>query len=257
MADPDSPERLRARVAARSLPLLDLTSLGDDDTEADVDELARAAGTPHGPVAAVCVWPRFISTARRRLDETGANVGVASVANFPDGDPDPERAASDTIAVLDAGGDEIDVVFPWRSLIDGDELAGHRVVAAARAAAGSHTLKVILETGELAEADLIARAGAIALDEGADFLKTSTGKTATSATPDAVRVLLELIGRSGAGAGIKVSGGVRTVDQAADYLTLADEVMGPDWVSATTFRFGASSLLQDLLDALGPADDDR
>ena len=243
------------QVAARTLPLVDLTRLGDDDTPADIDRLCAAATTPAGPVAAVCVWPRFVDQSRRALSDSG--IGIASVANFPEGEPDPDRAAADTTRILQDGGDEVDVVFPWRRLAAGDEGAGRRLVAATRAAAGTHTLKITLETGELADADLIARAAEIALDEGADFLKTSTGKTATSATPDAVRLLLELVKWSGAGAGVTVSGGVRTTEQAADYLAIADDVMGADWVGPATFRFGASSLLEDLLAVTNATTDDR
>lgn len=243
----------RRKTAARVLPLIDLTSLGDDDQPDTIDALCTAAPTAHGPVAAVCIWPRFVAQAVEALSGTG--IVVASVANFPEGDPDPTRALADSARIIDAGGTEVDVVYPWRTLAAGDREAGRRLVAATREAVGPDiVLKVILETGELDDSKLIRTAAGDSLGNGAQFLKTSTGKTARSATPEAARTLLEVLAEharsGGMSAGIKVSGGVRTVDQAGEYLALADEIMGPDWADETTFRFGASSLLDDVLAAL-------
>ena len=119
-----------------------------------------------------------------------------------------------------------------------------------KALAGSRSVKAILETGQLQGADMIREAGTLALDAGADFLKTSTGKVPVGATPEAVRTLLELIAARGSDAGVKASGGVRTLEDAETYLAIADEVMGADWASPKTFRFGASGLLTALIDAL-------
>jgi deoxyribose-phosphate aldolase len=124
-------------------------------------------------------------------------------------------------------------------------------VTAARQACGERVLKIILETGELAEPSLIRRAAEIAIESGADFLKTSTGKVPVNATPGAARILLETIRDSGREVGCKVSGGIRTTAQAREYLNLAAEIMGPDWIGPDHFRFGASGLLDDLLATLG------
>lgn len=245
-----SPERDKSQdisqEAKRVLGLIDLTSLGDDDTEEMIAALCANAETSHGPVAAVCVWPRFVGKAAKLL--SGTPIGIAAVANFPKGDPDPSGARNDAMEIVAAGGTEVDVVYPWRALVSGDELIGKELVEATRAVIGPNiTLKVILETGELIDADLIRAAASGAISAGADFLKTSTGKTERSATLDAAATLLEVISSTDRQVGIKISGGVRTVEQAVAYLALADEVMGQDWVSSDTFRFGASGLLGDVL----------
>ncbi len=246
----------RPSAARRILPLIDLTSLGDEDDEATIDQLCGQATTPHGPVAAVCVWPRFVAQAAGLL--AGTSIEIAAVANFPEGDPDFTRAVDDARQIVEAGGTEVDVVYPWRALAAGDTEVGRLLVAAVRRTIGDDIgLKVILETGELVEPELIGRAAIDALNAGADFLKTSTGKTARSATPEAAAILLDVLaGRAeqtdqpGRSAGLKVSGGVRTVEQAAGYLQLADDRLGDRWVTAETFRFGASGLLGDVLEAL-------
>lgn len=252
-------------VARRVLPLLDLTSLGEDDRPADIDRLCAQAQSPAGSVASVCVWPRFVGQAVDLL--SGAEIPVAAVANFPEGDDDDDRARADAAAIVEAGGREVDVVVPWRRLADGDAGADEavtRLVRATRDEIGDGiVLKAILETGELGDADLVARAGRAALAGGADFLKTSTGKTANSATPEAAAVLLSVLTEASAGAvdrvrplGLKVSGGVGTADQAAVYLGLADDAFGPENVGPATLRFGASRLLGALLELLetGPAE---
>lgn len=263
MSHPDLAPPERIKVAARVLPLLDLTSLGVNDQPADIDRLCVDAKTPVGPVAAVCVWPRFVAQAVDRLSGTG--IPVAAVANFPEGDDDDDRAKADAAAIVEAGGTEVDVVVPWRLLADGGgaeaDAAVARLVAATRAEIGDGVaLKAILETGELVDAGLIERAGRAALAGGADFLKTSTGKTAHSATPEAAGILLTVVTEASAEPGsrvrpigLKVSGGVGTVEQAAGYLALADDALGPDQVGPDTLRFGASRLLGALLDILAAA----
>ena len=247
----DRADRSDRRAAAeRVLPLIDLTSLGDADTTEDIEALCAAAPTAFGPVAAVCVWPRFVAQAAERL--AGTSIDVAAVANFPAGDPDPGPAVADAEAIVAAGGTEVDVVYPWRSLAGGDRDVGPALVAATRASIGPDVaLKVILETGELVDPELIRIAANHSIEAGADFLKTSTGKTAHSATPEAATVLLEVLADAGRPVGLKISGGVRTTEQAAAYLALADRFMGPGWAEKATFRFGASSLLDDVLAALG------
>jgi deoxyribose-phosphate aldolase len=231
-----------AATARLALACLDLTSLGDADTEADVERLCERALGPHGPPAAVCVWPRFAALARARLP---AEVRVAAVANFPAGGSDVGRAVRDTRAIVDAGADEVDVVMPYR-----DPGAAPALLAAVRRACAGLTLKVIVETGELRDAAAIDRAARIALDAGADFLKTSTGKTKTSATPEAARLLLEAIRDGGHHhVGFKPAGGIRTVADAALYIALAQEHLGD--VTPERFRIGASGLLDDIEAVLG------
>ena len=239
-------------IARQALACLDLTSLNDADTEADVVALCARAQSRHGPVAAVCVWPRFAARARRELP---AHIAVAAVANFPDGGADVERALRDTRAIVEAGAQEVDVVLPYRRLQQGDDAAVVQLLQAVRAACSGLTLKVILETGVLADDALIARAAQLSLEAGADFLKTSTGKTPVSATPQAARVMLSRIAaadaQTAAQVGFKASGGIRTVADAAVYLGLCEQALGPGAVRPGRMRIGASGLLNDIESVLG------
>ena len=234
-----------------ALACLDLTSLNDADSDADIDRLCARAVGPFGAVAAVCVWPRFVDRARRALP---ASVRVAAVANFPAGGTDIAATLRDVGEILAQGGDEIDVVLPYAALRSGDDAAAARLLAAVRAACAGRVLKVILETGELVDEDWIAQAARIALDAGADFLKTSTGKTAVSATLPAARTMLAAIAshpRAASHVGFKASGGLRTVADAAAYIALCEAVLGPAALQPARFRIGASSLLNDIETVLG------
>lgn len=236
-------------VAARALPLLDLTDLGEAMTTADADRLAARAVGPFGTVAAVCLWPRFVARAKQKL--AGSGVRVATVVNFPAGGEDAAGVAAETRQALADGADEIDVVLPWRALQRGDAAVAQGMLRAVRKAVPRRRLlKVILETGELKEDALIAEACRIAVAAGADFLKTSTGKMPVGATPEAARIMLRAIRAADRPIGLKVAGGVRTVADAAAYLALAGRIMGAGWVSPATFRFGASGLLDALEGAL-------
>ncbi|MGM0701726.1 MAG: deoxyribose-phosphate aldolase [Pseudomonadota bacterium] len=241
------------QAARQALALMDLTSLNDDDSDATIEALCQRAKTPVGTPAAVCVYPAFVVTARRALTahQLGGTVKVATVTNFPHGGDDVMAAARETRSAVASGADEVDVVFPYRALMAGDEETGRELVACCRQACGGATLKVILETGELAEPALIRRAAELAIEGGADFLKTSTGKVAVNATLEAAEILLETIRASGKEVGFKAAGGVRTAEDAEAYLKLAERVMGPAWVTPAHFRFGASGLLDDLLATLG------
>jgi deoxyribose-phosphate aldolase len=222
--------------------LLDLTTLEDTDTEEDVRALCARAITPRGPVAAVCILPGLAGVAADAL--AGSEVLVATVANFPAGADDPAAAADATARAVADGVDEVDVVAPWHA---GDPAAVARLVAACAAVLEGRTLKVILETGSHPDVATTRALAQAALDAGADFLKTSTGKAGPGASPEAARVLLEVVRDAGRG-GVKVSGGVRTAEQADAYLALAAAVHGEAWVTPATFRIGASSLLDRLLE---------
>jgi len=230
-----------AASARAALACLDLTSLNEADTEADIARLCRRATGPFGPTAAVCVWPRLAAFARRELPP---EVAVAAVANFPDGSADTARAVVDARAIVDAGAQEVDVVIPYRQLD-----AAPALLAAVRRACDGLVLKVILETGELADAQQMALACRIALEAGADFLKTSTGKVRVNATPQAARALLHAIAADPAArerVGFKPAGGIRTVADAQGYLALVREILGDTALSSTRFRIGASGLLDDI-----------
>lgn len=238
-------------AAQRALSLIDLTSLNADDTDARILALCQQAASPFGRVAAVCVYPQFVALAKATMLEIGqAEVLVATVANFPAGDQDIQRAVAETLSCIEAGADEVDVVFPYRALMAGDDAGGARLVAACKQACENKTLKVIIESGELADPQLIRQASLIAIKAGADFIKTSTGKVSVNATLQSAEIMLNAIKDSGWHCGFKAAGGVKTAADAAAYLTLADSIMGEDWVNAQHFRFGASSLLNSLLDVL-------
>ena len=241
-------EHEAAAVAGRALRLLDLTDLADTCTATRIDALCRDAHI--GGVAAVCVWPQFVHQAAHAL--AGGPVRIATVINFPAGGEDVERAVEDTAEALRDGAHEIDLVLPYRAFLRGDAAAARALVEAVRETAPKACLKVILETGALGSTDTVAKAARLALEAGADFLKTSTGKSAVSATPEAVAAMLGVIREAGR-CGLKVSGGLRTLADAGAYLALADRIMGPGWASPATVRLGASSLFAVLMAARGPA----
>ena len=243
-------------IARRAISLLDLTELGDHATPEQVIHLCSRAVTAHGAVAAVCVWPRHVPLAVEQL--WGTNVRVATVVNFPSGaEPVADVVAATSQAIAD-GADEIVLVLPYRSLAGGRRDLAAAMLDAVRAAVptDSHRLKVILETGELADSDLIREAADLAVAHGADFIKTSTGKTPHSASLDATEVMLGVIAGSSRAVGLKPSGGIRTLADATAYLEQAGRVMGAEWATPATFRFGASGLLDALLAALDGATPD-
>ena len=234
-------------VAHRAITLLDLTELGDAATEQQVEHLCARAVTPHGAVAAVCVWPRHVSLAAERL--WGTNVRIATVVNFPSGNDAVADVVALTKQALADGADEIDLVLPYQPFAAGRRDVAAAMIDAVRAAvpSDSHRLKVILETGELADTDLIREAADLAVAHGADFIKTSTGKTPHSASLEATEVMLAVIAGASRPVGLKPSGGIRTTADARAYLEQADRIMGASWASPATFRFGASGLLDALL----------
>ncbi len=236
--------------ASRVLGLLDLTSLGEDDTPARIRTLCAAARSAHGLPAAVCIYPEHITTAREAL--AGAAVKVATVVNFPEGADDPQRIARETRRAIAAGADEIDMVLPWRALQAGDAARARAGVDACRSACGPGiALKLILETGALGTPKLIREASELGLDAGVDFLKTSTGKVAVNATPEAAAVMLDAIAARGGRCGFKAAGGIRTLVDARVYLELAQARLGAEWVDPARFRIGASALFDALLAELG------
>lgn len=244
-------------AALRALKLMDLTTLNDDDTDAKVIALCHDAKTAVGNTAAICIYPRFIPIAKKTLREQGTpEIRIATVTNFPHGNDDIEIAVAETKAAVAYGADEVDVVFPYRALIAGNEQVGFDLVKQCKAACGDILLKVIIETGELKEEALIKKASQICIEAGADFIKTSTGKVPVNATPEYARMMLEVIRDMGVAktVGFKPAGGVRTAQDAVLYLAMADELLGADWADSMHYRFGASSLLTNLLNTLEVTD---
>jgi len=237
------------QIAVRALRSLDLTDLNETCSDQAIDALCKKALDPRGPVAAVCVWPQFVKRAQANLK--GSPVRIATVVNFPAGGEDVSRVTDDTQEALSDGANEIDLVLPYNALRRGDRAVAVEMVEAVRDLVdGDRLLKVILETGELQDPKLIEAASRIAIEAGADFIKTSTGKTPVSATPEAAEIMLDAIKASGKPVGLKPSGGIRTLADAKIYLDLADRIMGPGWVTPKTFRIGASSVYDALIAAI-------
>jgi deoxyribose-phosphate aldolase len=235
------------------MSLTDLTSLNDSDDATSVRALSALARAAPVKPAAVCIWARWIPVALEALQ--GGGTKVCAVANFPSGTAAPDAAAAETAAAVAAGAAEVDVVFPYRAMLAGDSRAGLTLVRGCREACAERALlKVILETGQLESAENIRQAAEIAIEGGAHFLKTSTGKTRPAATPEAASLLLEVIAAAaqrGQSIGFKASGGIRTIDDASVYLTLFERRFGAGSASARNFRIGASGLFKELMTAAG------
>ena len=236
------------KTAKEAIALMDLTTLNDDDTDAKVIDLCHQAHSLAGDTAAVCIYPRFIPVARKTLKAQGtAHIKIATVTNFPYGGDDIAIALAETKAAVAYGADEVDVVFPYKALMEDNETVGYELVKACKEACGDILLKVIIESGELHTSELIRKASEIAIDAGADFIKTSTGKVPVNATLEAARIMLSVIKEKNPNIGFKAAGGVKDAQTAKAYLDLAREILGDDWVNVDHFRFGASSLLNNLL----------
>lgn len=237
-------------LCKRLYSVIDLTSLSSDDDEARIAELCSQAESPLGHVAAVCVYPKFVSQVVGRL--AGTKIKTATVVNFPKGDALQQNVLAEISQSVTAGVQEIDVVFPYERYLAGEAHYCRDFVHACKLACGEDiALKVILETGALGDPAIIADACYDALAGGADFLKTSTGKISEGATLEAAATMLLVIKHTEPQAkrklGLKVSGGIRDISQASQYLELADQIMGEGWATPDTFRIGASRLVNELL----------
>ncbi len=240
--------------ARRILSLMDLTSLNEtDDDPAIIALCERALESPVKP-AAVCVNPALAMVPIIVLRESG--IRSATVANFPNGDLNTPITSFEILRSVNDGVEEVDVVFPYRAWAKGKESECEEFVEAAKSACGVLAkLKVILETGEMADAEMIDGAARLAIDKSADFIKTSTGMVPVNATLEAAEVILKAIADTNPDCGFKASGGIKTLEDAVSYVRLAEKIMGPEWVTPEHFRIGASSLMQHLLDILDEAED--
>jgi deoxyribose-phosphate aldolase len=237
--------------------MMDLTTLEGKDTPGKVAYLCRKALQPAEPrfavppCAAVCVYPNMVRYARRFLGHAPP-VRVASVATgFPSGQYPLRTRLEETRRAAGDGADEIDMVIDRNAFLTGDHARVYDEIAAVKDACGSAHLKVILETGELVTYDNVRLASWIAMQAGADFIKTSTGKVQPAATMPVTLVMLEAIRdyffETGVRIGMKPAGGIRTSKQALAYLVMVKETLGDDWLNPDLFRFGASTLLNDVL----------
>lgn len=243
-----------------ALNMIDLTTLEGKDTPGKVKQMCYKAAhlcdqLPDLPtVAAVCVYPIHVRTAKNALAGTG--IKVASVATaFPSGNTTREIKLTDTRYAVDEGADEVDMVISRGEFLEGNYSFVFDEISAVKEACGAARLKVILETGELSTLDNIRRASDIAIYAGADFIKTSTGKIQPAATMPVTLVMLQAIKdhyyKTGKMVGMKPAGGISTAKLAVHYLVMLHETLGDQWMSNEWFRFGASSLANDILMQLG------
>jgi deoxyribose-phosphate aldolase len=243
-----------------ALNMIDLTTLEGKDTEGKVKQMCYKAMHPadHLPglpnVAAVCVYPTFVKTAKEALK--GSAIKVASVATaFPSGNSTLEIKLLDTKFAVDNGADEIDMVISRGEFLKGNYTFIFDEIAAVKQACGKSRLKVILETGELSTLDNVRKASDIAIAAGADFIKTSTGKIQPAATMPVTLVMLQAIQdhylKTGKMVGMKPAGGISTAKSALQYLVMVYETLGSKWMTNEWFRFGASSLANDIILQLG------
>lgn len=239
-----------------ALSMVDLTTLEGMDTPGKVIQLCHKAKEPHADmpglptVAAVCVYPNMVSVASKAL--RGTDIHVASVATaFPSGTATLEAKLGETRQVVEDGADEVDMVISRGEFLKGNYNYVFDEIAAVKDAAGDAHLKVILETGELQTLENVRKASDLAMHAGADFIKTSTGKVQPAATQPVTLVMLEAIRdfyyETDRQVGMKPAGGIRKAKQALQYLVMLNETLGADWLTPDFFRFGASSLTNDLL----------
>jgi len=239
-----------------AVSMLDVTTLEGADTVGKVRQMCAKALRPLpenpsvGPAAAVCVYPRMVKVAAKAVE--GSPVKVASVATqFPSGQMRLKERVAEVKYAVGEGAHEIDMVISRGQFLQGEYRAIYDEIAACKEACGKAHLKVILETGELTTYDLVRRASDIAIGAGADFIKTSTGKVPIAATLPVTLVMLQAIedhyDRTGKMVGMKPAGGISSAKLALQYLVMVKEVLGPQWLTNKWFRFGASSLTNDLL----------
>ena len=239
-----------------ALSMIDLTTLEGKDSPGKVKQLCYKASHLHDSfpnlpnVAAICVYPTMVPVAKKALVGTG--IKIASVATaFPSGMVDIKAKLDEVKLVVESGADEVDMVISRGKFLGGEYQYVYDEIAQVKECCGEVHLKVILETGELITLDNVRLASDIAMEAGADFIKTSTGKVFPAATPSVVLTMLEAIrdyqGKTGKKIGMKPAGGISTAKQAIQLLVMIKETLGNDWLSPKLFRFGASSLANDVL----------
>lgn len=235
-------------LARAIFSLIDLTSLNTSDNADTIAALCAKANRHAQHVAAVCVYPAFVPLAAQLLAKTP--VKIATVVNFPAGTDSLASVITTVKHAIIAGADEIDLVLPYQAYLAGETRGVTEFINACKTAAPAQLLKVILETGALPNDATITAMSELAMTAGADFLKTSTGKIAQGATLNAAACMLDVIKKSTKPVGLKVSGGIKTPQQAFDYMQLVESTMGSKWLTSDHFRIGASQLVDSLLNKI-------
>ena len=246
----------KVKALTLALSMMDLTTLEGKDSVGKVIQLCQKAKLPYASmpelptVAAVCVYPTMVRIAKNQLLDSGINVASVATA-FPSGMAPLSVRLDDTKFAVDEGADEVDMVISRGAFLSGEYQKVYDEISAIKEACGNAHLKVILETGELHTYENVRKASDIAMEAGADFIKTSTGKISPAATQPVTLVMLEAIRdfyyKKGKMIGMKPAGGIRTAKQAIQYLVLVKETLGAAWLNNKFLRFGASSLANDVL----------
>lgn len=225
--------------------LIDLTLLGNNDTNSDILKICSKAKNSLGDVAALCVYKEFVPVVKKEL---GVDFKVATVVNFPDGDASIKDILNETKQALTLGADEIDLVIDYKEYIEkSNSEKSKQMVSQVKTLCDGKTLKVIIESGELQSPELIEKVSSDVISAGADFIKTSTGKTSVGATLEAAEAMLKTIKKLDEKVGFKASGGIKNYTQAVAYVELADKILSSNYINPKTFRFGVTSLLDNLL----------
>ncbi len=250
------PQKPGKHLLMKILNVIDLTSLNATDSKTSILQFtgkinsfqSRFSNIPN--VAAICVFPNFVPVVKERL--TVKNVKIASVAGgFPSSQTFRSIKIDECKMAIDEGADEIDIVIPLGAFLNGDDNFVVEEIREIKDEIGDITLKVIIESGVLADYDKIFRASMIAMDAGADFIKTSTGKASVSATPEAAYVMCSAISdyyaETGIKVGFKAAGGISSAADALLYYHIVNHCLGPDWLNNNLFRIGASKLANNIL----------
>jgi len=261
--------KISKEMCQKAIASLDLTSLNDNDTNEVIKKLCQQAKSSSVPTASVCVYPQFVNLAANELKDT--SISIATVINFPKGEDSSKKVYDDTIEAIQNGANEIDVVWDFKAFMQNDVEKANEIIKSCRKAIDDENskvnknvlLKVILETGALSEMNdpsAIYQASLHAIANGANFIKTSTGKIAKGASLEAAASMLLAIAKtyneSKKIVGLKVSGGVRTCPQASEYMSLFQEILtkeipeNPITIQKNTFRIGASGLFKNLINEL-------
>jgi deoxyribose-phosphate aldolase len=241
-----SPMDISQKNLLKLVPLIDLTSLKPDDDEQSIQALCAKADTPLGKVASICVFPKFISLVAELTKNH--HLKIATVVNFPTGKASLEETLNEIHYSIQQGADEIDLVFPYSDYQAGRIKEALHFVEQCKAASGTCLLKVILEISEFEKMEMLYQLCMQVIGAGADFLKTSTGRSQHGATLEGSTIMLLAIKAcQKSNIGFKASGGISTLKQAISLVELAKNIMGEDWVKPENFRLGTSQLLNDIM----------
>jgi deoxyribose-phosphate aldolase len=231
------------------MSLIDATCLDEQAAEETILNLCQLVKSAPTRVASICVYPKWISVVKKYFEQ--GKMTITTVINFPKVTLDSQTMQRQIKAAIEDGADEIDIVFPYETFDLNKPQATMNFLQSAKAACGDHILKVIIESGEAPSIEWIEKATHCVVESGADFVKTSTGKTPIGATPEAVKAIAYALQEADRPCGLKISGGVRTIEQANNYLHIVESILGKSFITPSWLRFGASSLLDICIQRVG------